>query len=360
MSIPIAVDLFSGAGGLSLGFFQAGFDLLASVEIDPINCQTHERNFPYSRMFCTGIESITGREIRDYSSIKNLPISVVFGGSPCQGFSLIGKRCLEDKRNQLIYQFSRIVHELNADYFCLENVPGIAQGKFAFILEDLIKDFVQKGYEVVQPFQILNAANYGVPQSRRRLFLIGGRKGLPLPKYPSPVTFLPAETGDLPRCPTVWDAIRDLPEVSSYPELYSQDWLDIDLPPAKSAYVESLRDTRSRRLTGCLRTHHKPEVVERFFNTMPGEKEPISRFFRLHPNGISNTLRAGSGSHTACRPIHPYQLRVITVREAARLHSFPDWFQFHPSKLHGFRQVGNSVPPSLAFHIAKEIVSLCK
>ncbi|MEM8779676.1 MAG: DNA cytosine methyltransferase, partial [Cyanobacteria bacterium P01_G01_bin.49] len=126
---PIAVDLFAGAGGMTLGFEQAGFDVLASVEIDPIHSAIHEYNFPFWAVICSSVEIITGQDIRDLSNIKHQPIDVVFGGPPCQGFSLIGKRSLEDARNSLVGHFIRLVLELNPKYFIIENVPGLAMGK---------------------------------------------------------------------------------------------------------------------------------------------------------------------------------------------------------------------------------------
>ncbi|GBF80933.1 DNA cytosine methyltransferase [Aphanothece sacrum] len=376
---PIAVDLFAGAGGMTLGFEQAGFDVLASVEIDPIHCIIHEYNFPFCTVICRSLENVSAREIRALSKIGNQTIDVVFGGPPCQGFSLIGKRCLEDERNALIKHFIRLVLELQPKYFVIENVPGMAIGKHQKFLEEIFDEFREIGYQVHPNYRILNAANYGVPQNRERLFLIGSQLGLPLPNYPQIITEFKNnkvnETNiNILKTPTVLEAIQDLPEANNYPELNYQDWVITDYGEA-SNYGKKLRnlskidddysykrDYDFKLLTGSLRTNHNQTSIYRFAKTPQGKIEPVSRFYKLHPDGLCNTLRAGTpsnrGAHTSPRPIHPFTPRCITVREAARLHSYPDWFRFHVTKWHGFRQIGNSVPPLLAKAVAEEIIKI--
>lgn len=372
---PIAVDLFAGVGGMTLGFEQAGFNVLASVEIDPIHCSIHHYNFPFWTTICASVTQITGNQIRELSSIKNKPIDVVFGGPPCQGFSLMGKRSLDDDRNSLVKHFIRLVLELQPKYFVIENVPGMAIGKHQILLQEIFDEFSQNNYQVKTDYKILNAANYGVPQLRKRLFLIGGKQELKSPNYPIFITEYKQKNNlCLPSTPTVKDAIQDLPEVNNYPELYNQDWVIADYEKP-SRYVENLnklsssvddysysRDYNKTLLTSSLRTKHTQKSIDRFNKTSPGEIEPISRFLRLHPDGFCNTLRAGTpsnrGAYTSPRPIHPFTPRCITVREAARLHSYPDWFRFHVTKWHGFRQIGNSVPPLLAKAIAQEIIKV--
>ncbi|RCJ34701.1 DNA (cytosine-5-)-methyltransferase [Nostoc minutum NIES-26] len=376
---PIAVDLFAGAGGMTLGFEQAGFDVLASVEIDPIHCATHEFNFPGCFVLCKSVVDTTGEEIRNRSEIGDREIHAVICGSPCQGFSLIGKRAFDDPRNSLVFHFHRLVLELKPKFFVMENVRGITVGEHKKILQTLISEFQNKGYQVEEKYQVLNAAHYGVPQSRERLFLIGAREDAELPKYPQPITQT-AKPNDsarqdsfaLPIGPTVRDAIGDLPEAEQYSELLQRDWVvaEYGKPSNYTQILRSIstladdysyqREFDSRILSSSLRTKHSPTTIERFAATTQGEREPISRFHKLHPAGVCNTLRAGTdqykGSFTSPRPIHPFTPRCITVREAARLHSYPDWFRFHVTKWHGFRQVGNSVPPLLAKAVAAEIL----
>lgn len=359
---PIGIDLFAGAGGLSLGFERAGFDVAAAVELDPIHCATHAYNFPDCKTICRSVADISGDELRHLARIGDRDVGALFGGAPCQGFSLIGKRALDDSRNALVYHFVRLVAEIEPAYFVFENVRGLTIGKQRKFLDEVIEAFEDTGYNVVLPYEVLNARNHGVPQDRQRLFLMGARRDMPLPGYPDP--------SDQPV--TVRDAIADLPEADDFPELIDCNCTRATFGPS-SAYARKLRgfdnnaeDYGYRRahdpemLTSSLRTAHTEKSRRRFAATEPGRTEPVSRFFKLDPNSVCNTLRAGTasdrGAFTSPRPIHPHSPRCITNREAARLHSYPDWFRFHATKWHGFRQIGNSVPPLLAQAVAAQIV----
>ena len=364
MTRPIAVDLFAGAGGLSLGFEQAGFDIMASVEIDPIHCSAHKYNFPMCKTICRSVVDVTGEYVREVSGIGEKEIDVVIGGAPCQGFSLIGKRALDDDRNKLVYHYVRLVLELKPKYFIFENVKGLTVGKHKQFLVEIMDAFKDGGYDVVSDYKVLNAADYGVPQDRRRLFLMGGRKGIALPSYPEPLSIRT----------TVGDAIGDIPDAEKYPELWGRDWVYAKFGEQSlySSYLHGVRKDPSDfsyprifnkdKLTCSLLTDHSDISRGRFVETLPDTVEPISRFKKLSMNGLCNTLRAGTasdrGAFTSPRPIHPIYPRVITVREAARLHSYPDWFRFHVTKWHGFRQVGNSVPPMLARSVGLQIMNV--
>jgi DNA (cytosine-5)-methyltransferase 1 len=375
---PIAVDLFAGAGGMTLGFEQAGFDVLAAVEIDPVHCAIHEYNFPFWTVLCRSVTEITGEEIRRLSAIGDRDIDVVFGGPPCQGFSLIGKRSLDDSRNRLVFHFLRLILELKPKFFVMENVKGMTIGKHRQFIWEIIEELRKNNYQVEENYQVLNAADHGVPQNRERLFLMGCRKDLDLPNYPQAITKSKSKKlesynlSNLPNSPTVRDAIADLPEVNRYSELNRKDWViaDYDKPSNYASQLRCLSPIQGdysyqrkydfRLLTSSLRTKHTPETIKRFAQTPQGKTEPISRFYKLSLDGLCNTLRAGTasnrGAFTSPRPIHPFTPRCITVREAARLHSYPDWFRFHATKWHGFRQIGNSVPPLLAKAVASEIM----
>jgi DNA (cytosine-5)-methyltransferase 1 len=375
---PVAVDLFAGAGGMTLGFEQAGFDVLASVEIDPIHCATHEYNFPMWTAICASVTEISGDDIRQRSKIGDREVDVVFGGPPCQGFSMMGKRAFDDPRNQLVSHFMRLVKELNAKYFVMENVKGLTLGNHRQFLDEVIENFEENGYHIINPYKVLDASHFGVPQHRERLFLIGCRQGLKLPNYPSPITKpakakrIPKELVCLPNSPTVRDAIAGLPDISQYSELMQQDKFQVEFGQF-SEYVKLInnfsesnfgykREYDKKLLTSSLMSKHQETSIQRFRDTAQGEVESISRFYKLALDGISNTLRAGTpsnrGAFTAPRPIHPITPRCITVREAARLHSYPDWFRFHKTIWHGFRQVGNSVPPLLAKAVASQIIQV--
>ena len=363
---PVGIDLFAGAGGLSLGFEQAGFDVAAAVEIDPVHCAVHEFNFPGCAVICADAAKTTGKMIRRAAGLNDRSIDVVFGGTPCQGFSLIGRRTLGDPRNRLFLEFVRLTAELNARYFVFENVKGLTVGKHKILLDELIEAFQNNGYEVRLPYRVLNSANFGVPQDRHRLFLIGAKIGLPMPEYPND-SVIPHTT--------VWEAISDLPDPNHYHELLETDEVDTARFGNASHYARLLRglavdssnfsysrEWDAQLLTSSKRTRHSALSQQRFEATKPDRVEAVSRFLKLDPDGVCNTLRAGTGSDhgafTSPRPIHPYSPRCITVREAARLHSYPDWFRFHATKWHGFRQIGNSVPPLLARAVAYQLTRL--
>ncbi len=377
MDRPIGIDLFAGVGGLSLGFEQAGFDVVAAVEYDSIHAAAHAYNFPNCAVLARSVVGLTGTEIRRAAGIGNRKVDVVFGGAPCQGFSLIGQRVLDDPRNALVREFVRIVQELGANYFVFENVKGLTLGPHRKFLEELITTFEGIGYQVRAPWCVLNAASYGTPQDRERLILLGAKRGLPLPDYPAPTTASAGEkTSDLSlmRGPTCADALGDLPNAEMFDELLKRDDVEITNWTEPSSYGSLMRCTTTaawhygyrRRwnhdiLTSSARSDHTTISRRRFALTKPGKVEPISRFFKLPPDGVANTLRAGSdaarGAFTSPRPIHYLYPRCITVREMARLHGFPDWFRFHVTKWHGARQIGNAVPPPLGRAIATAVIN---
>ncbi|MGD0697468.1 MAG: DNA cytosine methyltransferase [Terriglobia bacterium] len=364
---PTGVDLFCGVGGMSLGFEQAGFDVVAAVDFEPRHVETHSKNFPTCETVCADLSAISGAELRSKTGIGDSHIDVVFAGPPCQGFSLIGKRLKNDPRNLLLFDLARLIGELSPSYFAVENVEGILLGDAKNVLADFVGRLKKSGYCIVEPVQVLDAAEFGVPQLRRRVFVLGYKSGLSAPAYPKRL-FTTNGNGDY-HGPTVWDAIGDLPRIEKYKYLFTSDVYSGGLGAA-TQYARILRGdatdpqdkahkrhTNGGGLSGCLRTAHTNDTTKRFMDTEPGCYEAVSRFQRLEKDELAHTLRAGTGpargSFMAPRPIHPVEARCITVREAARLHSFPDWFSFHPTKWHAFRQIGNSVPPRLARAVAK-------
>jgi len=374
---PLGIDLFAGAGGMSLGFEQAGFDVVAAVEIDPVHCATHKFNFPYCAIVPRSVEGLQGNEIRVAAGLGTRRVDVVFGGAPCQGFSMIGQRILDDPRNRLVREFLRIVHELDATYFVFENVKGLTLGKHRKFLDEFVEFASSLGYEVRLPWKVLDAANFGVPQHRERLILFGAKKNAKLPVYPEFLTNSadgrPEAISTLPIGPTVGDAILDLPDAEDFDVLLRTDEVAWTEWAEGSNYAKELRcRTNSawhfghRRawnpnlLTSSARTEHTEISRSRFAATEGGQTEPISRFYKLSVNGLSNTLRAGTdgarGAFTSPRPIHPILNRCVTVREMARLHGYPDWFRFNETKWHGARQIGNSVPPPLARAVAACVI----
>jgi DNA (cytosine-5)-methyltransferase 1 len=374
---PIGIDLFAGAGGLSLGFEQAGFDVVAAVEIDPVHCAVHKYNFPHCAIMPRSVVGLTGSEIRLAAGIGHRNVDVVFGGAPCQGFSMIGQRAIDDPRNSLVRDFLRIVKELDARCFVFENVKGLTLGQHKKFLEEIVSTANEMGYEVRLPWKVLNAAQFGTPQNRERLILFGAKQNSQIPDYPVSVTH-PAGKANrsgstLPLSPTSFEAISDLPDADSFEELTKSDTVTISKWGKPSIFASEMRcltndawhfgyvrNWNPTLLTSSARTVHSDISKRRFSETGEGETEPVSRFYKLPSSGLSNTLRAGTdgarGAFTSPRPIHYKLNRCVTVREMARLHGYPDWFRFNATKWHGARQIGNSVPPPLARAVATQVI----
>ncbi len=367
---PVAIDLFSGAGGMSLGFEQAGFDVVAAVEYDPVHAATHSFNFPQAEVLCRDISNVQASEVlaaaqRGFKRLRpRTPwpgtVDAVIGGPPCQGFSTGGIRDASDERNNLLLEFVRLVEALKPKTFCLENVAGLLESKFDSVRNEALSRLQSAGYAISGSEGTLNSLHYGVPQTRRRVIVLGSL-GNVAPVRPSQVD------GEV----SVREALEGLAAPGGYSELLISDVvrlrpddqdrrLSIVSKYARGlAGLERIRGDKSsprqwdsQFMTGGRRTLHTDQTVARFSETERGKVEPKSRLYRLPLDGPSRTLRAGSGpergSHTSPRPIHPTEDRVITVREAARIHGYPDWFRFHTTNWHGHRQVGNSVPPPLA------------
>lgn len=350
------IDLFSGVGGLSLGASRAGFNVKAAIELDPHAMASHVLNFPNSVHIQEDISSLTAKYIRERIG-SHVKIDGVIGGPPCQGFSYIGKGDPNDSRNELYTHFFRLVSEFEPSFFLAENVPGIMQEKFMSLRESAFS-LVSEKYNILHPIKV-KASDYGAPTIRTRMFFIGVKKdfgnlpeGLFKPNNIKSVTVKEALQGLPESIDNSWqreeDGWREITR-NNHGQFHSHLWGKI---PEGVGDIESIEKLASNIVSGCLGTTHSPKVIERYKGLAFGQVDKISRSARLDPNGFCPTLRAGTardkGSYQALRPIHPYADRVITPREAARLQGFPDWFRFHSTKWHSFRQIGNSVSPIVA------------
>lgn len=345
MEKPTLIDIFAGAGGLSLGFQQAGFAPRLGVDNDTRAMAAHAANFPDAVSLVADVSALKGQDLLGEVGLADC--EVVVGGPPCGPFSLAGTRTDDDGRRGLVAEFGRMIREIKPRCFVMENVPGMMLPDSREVVTDFCKDMETGGYNCAEPW-LLDATDFGVPQQRRRLFIVGALKGLAVPQKPQP-------TGR--SAPTALDAIGDLEEVEECdPGLYRS----LGKP---SAYASLLRNSDSELMTGCARVKHSAKVVKRFEETPPGTSDSVSRFFRLHPDEPARTIRAGTlrsyGSHTAARPIHYSSPRCITVREAARLQSIPDWFHVDHTTWRGYMQIGNAVPPMLARAVGEEILEAC-
>ncbi|VWB27190.1 DNA cytosine methyltransferase [Burkholderia stagnalis] len=341
LSFMNLVDLFCGCGGFSLGAHQAGFDVKAAFDVDPILTSSYRTNFPRTNLQLRDVKTLNGREIRDAAGGE---VDGIFGGPPCQGFSDIGKRNVNDPRRELLQDFFRIVDEVRPRFFVMENVRGLSYRDARELLEKGINRLGNR-YSISGPV-LLDAANFGAATSRTRLFVIGtDRKRCP------EVTI--EDILDRQRRPTtVKSAICDLADATLVED--PADGFDVWRIAKRgrpSEYAGALRNADGS-FTGNRRTVHQPKTTERFARVAPGTHDPIGRHYRLKWDGLCPTLRAGTGSdrgsYQSVRPLHPEEPRVITIREAARLQGFPDAHLFHPTIWHSFRMIGNSVSPIMS------------
>lgn len=359
------IDLFCGCGGFSLGAELAGFRSLVAVDIDPVLQSGYKRNFPGTRAIEADVGQILQSDWRQL--IGNVRPDGIIGGPPCQGFSRMGKRSKDDPRNTLIHHFYRHVDELHPKFFVMENVEGLLDEESRGVLMSAIES-VSSRYTILGPL-VVNAAHFGAATNRRRVIVVGYD-----PEDCDALTverLLPTAS----HLVTVQDAISDLPapiKITSKTDDFG--WAKYPSVGGLSAYARALRDTPPEGLgwaeavrlqkegfvSGLHETRHTAEVARRFAETAGGRADRISKSYRLAWSGQCPTLRAGTGSEKgsfqSVRPIHPSEPRVITVREAARLQAFPDWFAFHPTKWHSFRMIGNSVSPSVSYGILSRLL----
>ncbi|WP_129567405.1 DNA cytosine methyltransferase [Agrobacterium sp. CFBP2214] len=335
------VDLFCGCGGFSLGAHNAGFKVGAAFDIDPILTSSFSRNFRDTKLHLRDVSALTGEQIQ---RLVQSPITGVFGGPPCQGFSDIGRRDASDPRRQLLGHFFRIVNEIKPLFFVMENVKGLSYPDAKEVLDKALSQ-VNGSYDIFGP-HIFDAADFGAATRRRRLFVIGFKKELG-------IDFGLDDLKAYQQAPsTVKAAIEDLAQAKFIKnDDKNFDVWQITKKGRPFDYARKMRDA-----DGCFTGHrivdHKPDVVERFSSVLPGRTDKVGRHPRLDWTKQCPTLRAGTGadkgSRQAVRPIHPSENRVITVREAARLQGFPDRHVFHPTIWHSFRMIGNSVSPIIA------------
>jgi len=391
---PTVVDLFAGGGGFGLGLGMAGFRVIMSLEVDAWACETLRRNNP-------GLVVVEGdiREFRSDTTIKSAcgeQPDLLVGGPPCQGFSIAGpaKKDPKDPRNSLFIDFATWVGALEPRAFVMENVKGLLARRNAegeSVVGIVRRALMELGYRV--EVWVLNAAMYGVPQVRERVFVVGTKLGRDLGV--PPVTHDPRHCkGQLGlegievngRPPTLWQAISDLPALGAGEGNEEQDYCG----PAETAYQEWARNG-SGTLFNHVAMEHSPRLVERFRRIGWGESSadvPIEhRARRRNGNGVlsgsvydqnNRRLDPGKPSHTIAASfyanfLHPFQQRNLTVREGARIQSFPDEYRFYGKKttvshklleregrlaekhLCQYNQVGNAVPPLLARTIGLHI-----
>jgi DNA (cytosine-5)-methyltransferase 1 len=368
MPRPKIIDLFAGAGGFSLGAHLAGFSPALAIEIDRNLGYSRGINFPGSKTLYSDITTVDPAFALREANIEPGELSGIIGGPPCQGFSEMGRRDPSDERNGLVGRFFDYVVALEPAFFVMENVPGILDADLRFHLDQGLER-VSTSYVIVGPI-VLNAKDFGAATTRERVIVVGYRADRV--NAVNERDFLAAQIGSS----KVLDAISDVPppqsvEIDSSGHAwgyYAPELLPLASyarrarqGPPRGLGNRQIRDAvRELRVSGLQPTLHTPAVRARFESLEPGQVDSVSKYPRLRWDGVCTTLRAGTGrdrgSFQAARPIHPTEHRVITVREAARLQGFPDWFQFHPTIWHSFRMIGNSVSP----YFAKAILSVLR
>lgn len=347
----IGIDLFSGAGGMSLGALHAGIDVQLVVEADKHAAETYQANHqPKYGLFNDDIRRFRTFNIdsRDNEGL------VVFGGPPCQGFSTSNQRTrsLNNENNWLFKEFVRVVKEYQPDWFVFENVRGILETEKGVFVDRILEQFQNLKYTVSS--KLLLATDFGIPQKRTRFFIVGSLHGTTY-EFPKPT-----HTKPIP----VSYAFGDLPELPNGASNCYKNYLR----PARNAYAKSLRN----KLSGCnnnLVTRNNSLIVERYKHIPPGGNwedipdglmDNYTDKLRCH-TGIYRRLRLDEpsvviGNYRKNMLIHPTQNRGLSVREAARLQSFPDDFVFKGSIGFQQQQVGNAVPPLLAQSVFESII----
>lgn len=349
----VGIDLFSGAGGMSLGAEQAGIEVKYAIEKDKYAAETYQVNHKNTIMInqdiChidTDILELDGRAC------------VLFGGAPCQGFSTSNRRTnnRNNPQNWLYLEFIRFLEKINPEWFVFENVTGLIELESGCFFEKILYDFESNGYKC--SYAILNAADFGVPQKRSRLFIVGSRMGIK-------VDLLPKK---LVKIVTVREAFQDLPT------LYNG--ANIDVMPyacrAANEYAKSMRNDLEK-CSGNLVSKNAQYVIERYKHVQQGQNwtaipdrlmqnyKDLSKchtgiYYRLLEDSPSVVI----GNYRKNMLIHPYENRGLSVREAARLQSFPDRYIFKGSIGYQQQQVGNAVPPLLARHVFQTIIESMK
>lgn len=333
------IDLFCGCGGLSRGFEMAGFEVCAAIDMWDDAITTYNKNNKNNVGQCEDIHNWTEDYLKKLSN-ENEIVGIV-GGPPCQGYSTVGTRDVNDPRNHLYKEYCRIVETIKPDFFVIENVKGLTTLSGGAFKDDIINRFSKLGYKV--EYQILNAADYGVPQNRYRVFFVGMKnKNF---KFPQKLNYKI----------TTKEALSDLPPLSA--DERKTEYLSNPL----NEYQKKLRGNSKvlQNHEGTAHSEQTREIISLIkdggsIKDLPREYWEVRKynkaFERMNSNGQSNTVDTGHRNY-----FHYSENRIPSVRENARLQSFPDEFIFYGSKTSQYKQVGNAVPPLLAFEVAKEI-----
>jgi len=324
-----AIALFSGGGGLDLGFSAAGFNIRISSDIDAFSCRTLEINsgkkpfYNHAKAMQADITKISAKELLESANIKGNEVDLVIGGPPCQAFSVFGRRKgLKDPRGNLVWDYLRILDEVQPTVFVFENVAGLKSIHNGSLYEEILKSLELGGLYTVSAHHY-QLADFGIPQFRDRIFFIGTKTGKLVPEMKP--THGIKECGISPYR-TASEALRFLPE------------------PGEASHVPNHSGRK-----------HSQRIIDRYHGLEFGERDPKTRINKLHPERPSFTIIVGSDKGGGKGHVHPFSPREVTPRESARMQTFPDWWEFYGTGRHVIRQVGNAVPPLFAAQLADHI-----
>lgn len=334
------IDLFCGCGGLSLGFEKAGINVLVGIDAWQDAITTFNYNHKNSKGICADLSTLEPSEIE--KELNGKSVDLIIGGPPCQGFSVAGKRIVDDVRNKLYKNFVRFVEYYKPKAFMMENVPNILSIGGGIVRDSIVKDFSDLGYKVV--YKVLTASNYGTPQNRRRAVFVGFKDGKEF--------IFPQQTVE--QLVTSYEALSDLPENSL------EDGSDYPMPT--NCDYQKLMRCNSSKIYNHQITEHSDKTKEIIalvpdggnYKNLPPELQQTRKvhiaWTRLNSQKPSFTIDTGHRHH-----FHYKWNRIPTVRESARIQSFPDDFIFLGTKTSQYKQVGNAVPPLMAEAIAKKL-----
>lgn len=353
------VELFAGSGGLGTGFENAGFNVISANDIWEPAAKTYIANHPKVKYIVKDIAELSGQELLEDTGYKFEDVDVIIGGPPCQGFSTLGKRFIDDPRNKLFKEYVRIVNEIRPKFFVMENVSGILSMEGGKVLKNILNSFNDIGYKL--EYRLLNAAEYGVPQQRERTIFIGTRTNVEI-KYPTKTHSLTNEKG-LKKALTLWDAIGDLPqsndkEITEYQISAQNEYQKMIRNNCTTItnHVPSLHNEKAKKMM-----EYIPEgkSVWDIKDNIPKELIPTSgygnTYARLNSKEPGMTITRNFACISSSRCIHPFLNRGLTAREAARIQSYPDNYIFLGSKTDIHIEIGNSVPPLLGQVIGNTI-----
>ncbi|HUA30713.1 MAG TPA: DNA cytosine methyltransferase [Streptosporangiaceae bacterium] len=375
---PAVIDLYCGAGGASLGLVQAGWDLRLAADIDPQCGMTHQANLP-GEFIGADLRNVETDKVLNTADLAPMELDLLFGGPPCQGFSMMGSRVVWDERNNLFLEVLRLAKALQPRCVVIENVPGLVTLAKGAYLRAILEGLSELGYEAA--CAELLAAQYGAPQMRWRLLIVGWRRDLGIPAgygFPAP-TVGTATIGDLlPNCTirpaqlegfvTAGQAFADLPPVGAGDEATRY------MGPPVGPYQEAMRAGLSHELFNHYAAKLSEANLARIAWIRPGQdwrdlphhmlppgmqralrKDHTRRYRRMTWDGVPRAVITRFRDPKSGEYTHPEQDRTITIREAARLQGFPDSFTFHGDRTSQYDQVGNAVPTQLARAIAEEV-----